>query len=243
MAEPIYLGRLRPQRASDAKGKDMNKRIIAVVIAGGLVTTAVVAGPATAAKKKKKPAKPAACAPYVPGETGAEATSVVVTDAHTAEAPLVHAFSLDMSFHEGVGDIVNEEAGTSLPPTPHQYLNVQVDSASPTAGLYVSWEFDTNRDYDLYAYRADGTEAASSHGFQPLMATKGQPGQADQSNTAGNHAGESTETSENIVGLITPDCDGYTLDMATYFGEGGDFELKVWLGEGTTAPKEVAPAS
>jgi hypothetical protein len=211
----------------------MNKRVCSIVLALGLVVSGVIAGPATAGKKKK-PKKPPVCAAYQPGEMGAEAEKVVVTDAHTAEAPLTHAFSLDMAFDEGINDIVNEEAGTPLPGTPHHYVNVQVDSATPTAGLYVTWEFDTNRDYDLWAYNPDGTAAASSHGFQPLIATQGTP--ADESNTASNHGGESTATSENLVGIITPDCSGYTLDMATYFGEGGDFELKIWLGEGTTEP-------
>lgn len=204
----------------------MNKRTCSIVLALGLVVSGVLAGPATAAKKKK----PKACAPYQAGEMGAEADTVVVTDAHTAEAPLLHAFTLGPAFDEGIGAAVGHDQ------TPHHNLNIQVDSAAKSAGLYVTWEFDTNRDYDLWAYFPDGTAAASSHGFQPLIATQGQPAPADQSNTASNHAGESTATSENIVGVITPDCGGYTLDMATYFGEGGDFELKVWLGEGTTAP-------
>ena len=206
----------------------MNKRVFSILLALGLIVSGALVGPASAAKKKK-PKKPPVCAAYEPGELGAEAETIVVTDAHTAEAPLANAFSLDMAFDEGIAEIIG--AGE----TPHHYVNVQVDSASPTAGLYVTWEFDTNRDYDLWAYNPDGTGAASSHGFQPLIATQG-AGQADQSNTASNHGGESTATSENLVGIITPDCGGYTLDMATYFGEGGDFELQVWLGEGTTEP-------
>ncbi|MDQ3981692.1 MAG: hypothetical protein M3271_03315 [Actinomycetota bacterium] len=202
----------------------MNKRICSIVLALGLVVSGVIAGPATAAKKKK-PKKPPACAPYAPGEMGAEAQTVVVTDAHTAESPLLAPISLEAEFDEGI-------AGGAQ----HANVNVQVDSANPSAGLYVTFEFQPYRDYDLWAYFDDGTGAASSHGFQPLIATQGQPAQADQSNTASNHAGESTATSENIVGLITPDCGGYTIDAANYFGEGGDFELKIWLGEGKTEP-------
>lgn len=203
----------------------MNKRTCSIVLALGLVVSGVIAGPATAAKKKPK-----VCKAYVPGEAGAEAETLVVTDAHTAEAPLTHAFNLGPAVDEGVGAALGEDL------TPRHYVNVQVDPKAKTTGLYVTWEFQTNQDYDLWAYNADGTEAASSHGFQPLIATQGQPEPADQSNTASNHAGESTATSENIVGLITPDCGGYTLDMATFFGQGGDYELKIWLGEGTTAP-------
>lgn len=207
----------------------MNKRIFSIVLALGLVVSGVLAGPATAAKKKK-PKKPPVCAAYAPGEMGAEAETLVVSDTHTAEAPLTHAFSLDAAVDEGIAEAVG------VGETPRHYVNVQVDSAAATAGLYVTWEFQTNQDYDLWAYFSDGSEAASSHGFQPLIATRGQPGQADQSNTASNHGGESTATSENLVGIITPDCGGYTLEMSTYLGQGGDFELKVWLGEGKTEP-------
>ncbi len=203
----------------------MNKRIFAIVLALGLVVTGVLAGPATAAKKKK-PKKPPVCAPYAPGEMGAEAETIVVNDAHTAEAPLTHDFSLGPDFDEG---LVGE--------APHHYVNVQVDSAAASSGLYVTWEFQTHRDYDLWAYFPDGTGAASSHGFQPLIATEGHTvGPYEPANTSSNHGGKSTATSENLVGITTPDCGGYTLEMSTYFGEGGDFELKVWLGEATTEP-------
>jgi hypothetical protein len=212
----------------------MNKRMIAVVLAGGLVASAVIAGPATAAKKKKpKKPKPAVCQPYAPGELGAEKPTVVVTDAATAEAPVVQTVSLA----ESLGDarVISQipEAGPLA--SSHDYFNVQVDTANPSAGLYVTFEFDENNDYDLWAYFADGTIAASSHGFQPALATQGQ-GDADISNTPTNHGGESTSSSENLVGIITPDCGGYTIETANWLGAGGDFEVKLWLGEGVTEP-------
>ncbi|HEV2756684.1 MAG TPA: hypothetical protein VG318_13020 [Actinomycetota bacterium] len=176
-------------------------------------------------KKGCKPAPPAACAPYVPGELGKDAPAAVVTDAHTAEAPLSVPITLAEELDEGV-----------VEDAPHAYVNVQVDSALPTAGLYVTFEFVEHRDYDLWAYFADGTGAAASHGFQPAMSTAGLPGAADRSNTATNHGGESTSSSENLVGIITPDCGGYTIEASNYLGEGGDFELKLWLGEGKTEP-------
>lgn len=207
----------------------MNKKTLSVLVMATLVASvfAVPAADAAKKKKKKKP-KPAACAPYVPGEMGAEAENVVVTDTHTADAPLAVPISLDAAFDEGILEAVG--AGE----TPRARVNVQVDSAAESAGLYVTFEFQTHRDYDLWAYFADGSGAASAHGFQPLIDTKGTP--ADESNTASNHGGESTATSENLVGIITPDCAGYTVEASTYFGEGGDFEIKLWLGEGTTAP-------
>lgn len=207
----------------------MTKRTMATVLTAALVFSAFVA-PAAEAKKKKKKPPVAACAAYAPGELGAEAETVVVTDAATAEAPATHAFAIDANFTEGLETLAGME-------TPTQYVNVQVDSAAAAAGLYVTWEFSARRDYDLYARHQDGSEAASSHGFSPAIETQGT--QADVSNTETNHAGETKADSENIVGLTTADCGGYTFQLKNYFGEGGDHELKIWLGEGTTDPRPV----
>jgi len=181
-------------------------------------------------KGKKKGCKkpPVACSPYEPGEKGAEADTVTVTDSHTEEAPLIQEISLDPAVDEGLLELAG--AGE----TPRAIFNVQVDGTSASSGLYVTFEFQTHRDYDLWAYFPDGTGAASSHGFQPLIDTQGT--QVDESNTATNHGGESTATSENLVGIITPDCGGYTVEASNYLGEGGDFEIKLWLGEGVTDP-------
>ena len=201
-----------------------------MLLTAALAMSVFAALPAEAKKKKKKKKKkPPVCAPYLPGESGAEAETLVVTDAATAEAPVTHAFSLDAYFFEGIS--VQGVPGAA----PSSAINVQVDSAAPTAGLYVTFEFDARRDYDLYLRWPDGSDAASSHGFNPAIEAKG-PETFDPSNTNGNHAGESTAASENIVGLITPDCGGYTVQFYNYFGEGGDFEAKLWLGEGTTDP-------
>jgi hypothetical protein len=201
----------------------MSKRMISVLITSSLLVAlvSVPIGDATAKKKKKK--KAPACAAYVPGELGAEAEHVVVTDAHTAEKPLAYPISLDPNVDEGA---------TGDPPTAN--VNAQVDSKAASAGLYVTFEFQSYRDYDLWAYFPDGSGAASAHGFQPLIDTQGTP--ADLSNTESNHAGESAAESENLVGVITPDCGGYTISATNYFGEGGEFELKLWLGEGKTEP-------
>lgn len=178
-------------------------------------------------KKKgcKKP--PVACAPVSPAAAGADKPTVVVTDAATAEAPLEQAITLEADFDEGLrGEAVAD------------HFNVLVDSASPTAGLYVAFEFPMRRDYDLWTYWPDNSVAASSHGFNPLVEAKtGSPVPYDVSNTSNNHAGESLADSENIIGLITPDCGGWTLGFENYFGEGGEFKIKLWLGEGTTEPK------
>jgi hypothetical protein len=210
------------------------KKSLAVVLTAALALSVFAALPAEAKKKKKK--KPPVCAPYTPGELGAEAETLVITDAATAEAPVIQPLTFDPYFFEGIS--VNGVPGEA----PTNTINVQVDSAAATAGLYVTFEFDEHRDYDLFVRWPDGSEAASSHGFNPLIDTQGQPENVDQSNTATNHAGETTAGSENIVGLITPDCGGYTVQFHNYFGEGGDFEAKIWLGEGTEEPLAPAPA-
>jgi hypothetical protein len=204
------------------------KKSLAVLLTAALAMSVFAALPADAKKKKKK--KPAVCASYVPGELGAEAETLVVTDTATAEAPLTQALSFEPYFLEGA------DGGHGV-----QVVNVQVDSNAKTAGLYVTFEFGDRRDYDLFVRWPDGSEAASSHGFNPLIETQGQPEGVDQSNTASNHAGETTAGSENIVGLITADCGGYTVEFNNYFGEGGDFEAKFWLGEGTEEP--LAPGA
>ena len=205
----------------------MTKRTLSALLTGSLLVGLIALPAAEAAAKKKKPKAPV-CAAYVPGELGTGAETVTVTDAHTAEAPLVVPITLAAAFDEGVLEAVG--AGE----TPRAYFNVQVDSAAASTGFYATFEFQSHRDYDFWAYFPDGSGAASAHGFQPLIDTQGTP--ADESNTASNHAGESTATSENLVGVITPDCGGYTLEASTYFGEGGDFEVTLWLGEGVTAP-------
>lgn len=212
----------------------MSKKTLITVLVGALVASALIVGPAEAKKKKKKTPPPAACAAYTPGELGAKAPTLTITDAATAAAPAVHKFSLGPNPTEG--------ASESRFPTPTETINVQVDAAAASAGLYVTFKFPTRRDYDLYARWPNGNEAASSHGFQPTIeATMKDPVFGLQpSNTDGNHAGESKADSENLVGVITPDCGGYTLQMKNYFGEGGNFEAHIWLGEGKTEPKPEA---
>lgn len=179
-------------------------------------------------KKNQGPKTPPgrSCASYAPGEKGKEAETIVLSDEATAEKPVVHEVELGQYFFEGA---------TGTPPS--KTLNVQVDSAATTTGLYATFKFPSRRDYDLFAYWPSDKEAASSHGFNPLVEARTPPPLPDPSNTRNNHAGETKADSENIVGLITPDCGGYTLEMLNYFGEGGKLELSLWLGEGTAEPK------
>ena len=190
-------------------------------------------------KKSPKPGKPAgACTPVAPATAGKDAPALTLTDAATAEKPAVQTLTLEQRFDEGLGDALGVPGSSPAAPSS---VNVTVDTAAKgPIGLYATLEFPARRDYDLWAYfpGTENEEAASSHGFSPLIETQGQ-GPADVSNTASNHGGETTANSENLVGILTPDCGGYTITAYNYFGEGGDLDLKLWLGEAKYDPAET----
>lgn len=207
----------------------MTKRTLSVLLTGSMlaVMIALPAADAGAKKRKKKP-KPPACAAYVPGELGTGKPSVTVTDAHTAEAPLEQKVTLAASTAD-IDQTLVSDAGIDV-------FNLQVDSAA-TSGLYATIEFPERNDIDLYLRWPDGSEAASSHGFNTLAeASAPEPVPFDPSNTRSNHAGETTPSSESLIGVITPDCGGYTMEVQNWLGDGGELTVKLWLGEGTTEP-------
>jgi hypothetical protein len=198
----------------------MNKRFLAVVLAGGLVASAAIAGPATAAKKKKKPKppKPAVCQPYTPGELGAEKPMVVLTDEATAEKPVEQKVSLGESTADlQVGDSTSDA------------FNVQVDSANPEIGLYAQITFEPRRDFDIFLRYPDGSEGASSHGWNTIYEDPGDA--AGQSFSDTGHGGETTDTSETIHGIKTADCGGWTVEVQNHLAQATDLTVKLWLGE------------
>lgn len=165
--------------------------------------------PGKAGKKgsKKGSKKAKGCAAYEPGEEGAEAETTVVTDEATEDAPL------EITVEVGPGAAASAS---------HSFHNVQVDSGAPEAGLYARYEFPAYEDHDLYVKLADGTEVARAAGFNqtpygPLDGT--------------GNGGHSEMGAEQIDGLRSLDCQGYTLDLADYLGMGGEYTVKLWLGE------------
>lgn len=186
-----------------------------------------------ACKKKQKKEKgpeaepePVGCAPYAPGDAGAEAETSVVTDANTAEAPI----ELEVETAEGLGagrDPANFGMAVS-----HAYHNVQVDSAAAEAGLWASIEFTEVWDYDLYLDLADGTEVAHSAGFFAQGDGAAGTGDDEDSHTA--------PGSETITGVFSPDCQGYTLDIVGATTPGETITLKLWLGEVVYTPPSLA---
>jgi hypothetical protein len=182
----------------------------AVVGTAALILGAFAAGPADA-KKKKKPKKPAVCAPYTPAEDGAGAPISLVTDAATADAPVTVTVAADAGL--GVGGLA--EQGIA-----HSYVNVQVDSAATATALTIRLEMPEHEDYDLAVLNPDGSQAAAAQGFNPEPTVY-------NDDTNGGH----TEVgAEMIDALPTNDCQGYTLDISTATGMGGDLTVKYWVG-------------
>jgi len=174
-------------------------------------------------KKKGCKKKPKKCPTFAPAEAGAEAPVTVVTDKATEEAPIEIP--------------VETELGTPDAPT-HVFQNLQVDSKAKDAGLYVRYEFGDDEDMDLYLYNADGTTAAQAAGFNPFPFIPNNPVFYTDGTGTGGH---SEMGAEQVDGSLTPDCGGYSADLAAYLGYGGERVLKVWLGPATWDPVAQAP--
>lgn len=200
-------------------------KTFSVLASAALVITSMLAGTADAKKKKPKtPPPPASCAAYVPGEEGAEAKTTVVTDAATAEAPVIVELEAGMGLGNDLG-----LAGGAYNETSSIYHNVQVDSANPNAGLYVKLQFAEYHDYDLYLNTAGGDNAATS-------------GDANAAHGHGLGSGapeggwEAGSDYESVLGINTPDCGGYTARIVSYLTNGGTVTLSMWLGEVKVEP-------
>ncbi|MFN2388038.1 MAG: hypothetical protein ABR575_00305 [Actinomycetota bacterium] len=179
-------------------------------------------------KKKgcKKPPPVKECAAFTPGEAGADAPLVPVTDAATEEAPATATVTLEPSTADAqVGD------------PSYAFVNLQVDSAAPDAGLYALIEFPARHDYDLDLLHPDGSYAARSHAWNTMIEANDQPVPAFGPLPSTGHGGESTASSEKLVGIRTADCGGWTLRVGNWFGTGGDREIKLWLGEVVNEPQ------
>lgn len=201
--------------------KSRSVRTLAVLASVGLLVGAFTAGPADAAKRKKK--KKPVCATYTPTEWGAEQPINVVTDKHTAEAPLVLELDTEAGLGSSSPDAPAEEADN---PITRVFSNIQVDSKAPTSGLYATLEYQFPLDYDLYVRGDDGVGLAYSAGFIPGVPLLDGTG----------HGGETGQGTENILGLTTADCTGYLVDVISAGTPGGAVTLNLWLGEAAYEP-------
>ncbi len=200
----------------------MKRSIVAICILS-LVVAGLVASPAQA-KKKKKPKPVPACAPYVPGELGSGAETATLTDAHTADAPLV----VELSSGPGLG-FSSTDPGGDQGETSHVYYNVLVDTAAVDTGLYVRTEFMQLTEYDLFVRTADGTAAAYTAGANQTPVPI--PGPLGLDGTGS--GGHSEFGADQIDGLRSPDCTGYTVDVVSAITPGGPVSMSLWLGEAT----------
>ena len=204
----------------------MTKRTLSVLLTGSLLVGLIILPATDAAAKKKKKPKPPVCATFVPGEAGVDKPLVTVTDTATAEAPVEQTVTLDMS----VGDL--DQTG-QIDHGSKDYFNIQVDSAAVDAGLYVLFEFPTRRDYDMNLLHTDGSYAARSRRWNTFSETT--DALPFNVSTSG-HGGAGTDATELLDGIRTADCGGWTVSAENWLGEGGDFTIKLWLGESKYDP-------
>lgn len=164
-------------------------------------------------QKGKNKNKPKACAAYQPGEMGAEVEeeTTIVTDAATEEAPI----ELELDFAPAAGSWSPAPVDT----TDHIFHNVQIDSEATEAGFWARLESPDTDDPDLYVYWDNGNMAAQAVGFNQAGLQSGS-----------SHGGHSEVGAEQIDGIGTADCTGYTLDLVNWLGVGGTYTLKLWLG-------------
>jgi hypothetical protein len=170
-------------------------------------------------KKLKAKKKPARCSAYKPGELGAEAKTIVVTDAATEAKPAEVTLDLGPGLGQATGTPV--DAVTTAAQS-HAYYNVQVDSKNKDAGLFVSLGSPVPDDNDLYLLHSTGNEAAHAAGFHG-----GGPVPIFDSNADGGHTGPDAEF---LDGIRTVDCGGYTVHAVGANSRGGAVPLKFWLG-------------
>ncbi len=192
-------------------------RTLSVLACAALIVGAFTAAPADA-KKKRKPKAPA-CPAYTPGDAGKDAETTVVTDAATAEAPVV----FEATAARGLGAVLAYNQTSSI------YHNIQVDTAGPSAGLYVRFEFPEYHDYDLYLNYAEGGTAASSGDFNTA------PGH-DLGSGSPEGAWEAGTDYEMVMGINTADCAGYTARLVSFLTTGGAVKLSMWLGDVVAEP-------
>lgn len=194
-------------------------RTIAVVASAALLVGAFVVAPAEAKKRKKKPpscptatyAEPASPSVSRP-EEGAEI--IKVTDKATEEAPIVVEYEHHAALWETLTQAPIQEDTLWFP--------IQIDSASPTKGLFVrlDWAVPSVSDIDLYLWDGVSGEQAEVSGATnavpmnaPFVAETGAMGY------------------ESISGFAVADCSNYLVESRAFMTAGEAMTLTLWLGD------------
>lgn len=179
-------------------------------------------------KKQQKQKKPQGCAAYVPGELGAEVEeeTILVTDKATVDAPM----EIELEFAPAAGSTPTVQ-GQGIDTSAHILTNVQVDSKASETGFWARLESPEADDPDLYVYWDNGREAARAAGFNQALVAGPLPDNPFINLNGTGNGGHSELGAEQIDGLRTSKCAGWTLDLSNWLGEGGTYTLKLWLGE------------
>ena len=193
-------------------------RTLAVLATASLVLGAFVAGPADAKKRKKKPSCPVATytEPASPSVSRPEADAevITVTDAATAEAPIVIEYEHGAALWETATQMPIQEDT--------KWFNLQIDSAAPATGLYarLDWAVPSVSDIDLYLWDgATGEQAAVSGATNavpmnaPFVAETGAMGY------------------ESISGFAAVDCSNFLVESRAFLTAGEAMTLTLWLGD------------
>ena len=199
-------------------------RTLAVLASLSLLTGAFVAGPATAKKKKKKKKPAAACPAYKALPPGADSESKQKDKVPTA--PLI---TVTEAATEAKPVEVKLEHGTalwSITQTPivedTEFVRLQVQSKTPTTGLYIrqEWSAPSLSDLDVYLTDKLGEEVAASgsSNVAPVPVPAG-----------GQDTG--AQGFESISGFEALKCGDYVIESRPFTTDGENVTIKVWLGE------------
>ncbi len=101
------------------------------------------------------------------------------------------------------------------------YRNLQVATTLPSSRLYVRYVFTPSDEHDLFVLDSKGRVRAAADGLN-----LGSVGPLSQPNDSG---GRSELGAEQIDGLKTARCQGYTLDLRGVLSAGGTMMLKLWV--------------
>ena len=202
----------------------MRYRTTFAVILSAVLVAGLMFGPADARRRRRPPA----CKRFRGGTEGKGQPVTLVTSRATKAKPVTRQMDVGMGFGFSSTD---DNEGQGAPS--HQVMNVQVDSRTRTSGLWILLEAGELRDLDLHVSDAAGNVVAYSAGFQaapvgglPLVGGTDGTGQG----------GKTTMTSEQIDGLKTRDCTGYTIEVWGAGNEDLTASLKFWLGKAVYDP-------
>ena len=193
-------------------------RSIGVTAVAGLIAGAIVS--ATPAQAGKRCGKFRPGTPVTDSQNAADAKKAPVrkvTDRFTAKKPLKIKYTHGPAAWFITDPVDADGQRAAVEDT--KWFNIQVDSKKKKVGLYIrqEWTPVPVSDMDLYLYDRNGAPAGQSADWNqvqdtPLNTGTGGPGY------------------EQISGLYTRDCTGYTIESRAFTTPSDNMTLKIWLG-------------